>query len=420
MRNRQDARAIPNAGKLRSAQDRRRVFVRFLGSASLVAVALISATPALALWDDKVTPFVEEKSTHDDNVFRVSKNADSVSDTYSTTSLGLNFDVPVSRQRFQGGYTWNTTRFNRLTDLDFDGHDARATWLWQIGNDLSGQLGYTENLALAPFAYTQSTTPDPLKTRVAFLNEAYLITPSWRFQAGAGLFEQMNGDPAFEFNDLKISSGDVGLSYVTPANTSIGLSERVEEGRYPNRDFAAGTSPLDDSYRQYTRGIVADWTVTGVSHVAARVSRVSRRYPNTPESDFDGTTAVVEYDWKLTGKLSLTGIIRRDISPFQDIQSSFVLVKGVTVRPTLNLTEKIDVSGILDYGIWYYLGDPGLVTGGTQGRVDRVGLGAAVLSYKPLRRITLQVGAQREGRTSNIPNADYLANVAYVVARIAF
>jgi len=417
--NREDARAIPYAGQLRSAQDRHRVFVRFLGSASLAAIALISATPALALWDDKVTPFIEEKSSHDDNVFRVSKNADPVSDTYSTTSLGLNLDVPVSRQRFQGGYTWSATRFNRLTDLDFEGHDARATWFWQVGNDLSGQLGYTENLALAPFAYTQSTTPDPLKTRVAFLNEAYLVTPSWRFQAGAGLFEQMNGDPAFELNDVKISSGDLILSYVTPANTSIGFSQRIEEGRYPNRDFAAG-SPFDDSYRQYSRGIVADWTVTGVSHVAARASRVSRRYPNTPQSDFDGYIAVAQYDWKLTGKLSLTGVIRRDISPFQDIQSSFVLVKGITVRPTLNLTEKIDVSGILDWGIWYYLGDPGLVTGGTQGRVDRVGLAAATLSYKPVRRITLQVSAQRESRSSNIPNADYLANVAYVVARIAF
>jgi hypothetical protein len=229
----------------------------------------------------------------------------------------------------------------------------------------------------------------------------------------------MNGDPVFAFNDLKISSGDVSVSYVTPANTSIGLSERIEEGRYPNRDFAAG-SPLDDSYRQYSRGIVGDWTVTGVSHVAARASRVSRRYPNTPQSDFDGNTAVVEYDWKLTGKLSLTGIIRRDISPFQDIQSSFVLVKGVTVRPILNLTQKIDVSGILDYGIWYYLGDPGLVTGGTQGRVDHVGLAAATLSYKPAQRIALQISAQRESRSSNIPNADYLANVAYFLARIAF
>jgi hypothetical protein len=197
------------------------------------------------------------------------------------------------------------------------------------------------------------------------------------------------------------------------------LSERIEDGRYPNREFVPG-SPLDDSYRQISRGIIADWTVSGVSRVVARASWVSRRYPNTPQSDLDGYTAVAEYDWKPTGKFSVAGVVRRDISPYQAIQSSFVLVKGVTVRPTFSVTQKIDLSANLDYGVWYYLGDPGLVSGGTQGRIDRVGLAAATLSYKPVQHITLQISAQRESRSSNIANADYLANVASFSARLAF
>jgi exopolysaccharide biosynthesis operon protein EpsL len=387
----------------------------------------LPATPALALWDGKVTPFVEEKVTGDDNVFRLSKNVDpesaigstSTGDVYRTTSLGINLDAPLSRQRFQAGYTWNATRFENFTDLDFNGHDAKAVWLWQVGNDFSGQIGYTENFALAPFQYTQSSIPDPLKSRQAFLNGAYLVTPRWRVQLGGAAFDQTNGDPTFQPNDIKISSGDATFSYVTPANTSVGIGGRVEEGRYPNRQFAPG-SPFDDSYRQASAGIVTDWTVTGVSHVTARASRVSRRYPNTPQSDFDGYTAVAEYDWKVTGKLSLAGVIRRDISPFQDIQSSFVLVKGITVRPTLSVTSKIDLSGVLDYSTWYYLGDPGLVTGGTQGRVDRVRSLGAALSYKPIESITLQLSAQHESRSSNLDTADYTVNVASLAARFAF
>jgi exopolysaccharide biosynthesis operon protein EpsL len=404
------------------------VRARVLGLyASLILVAGLTPGRALALWDGKLTPFVEEKVTRDDNVFRLSKNVDpataigstSPGDTYQTTSLGLTLDAPLSRQRFQAGYTWSATRFDHFTDLDFTGHDARAIWLWQLGNDLSGQLGYTDNLALAPFAYTQSRTPDPLRTRQAFLNGAYLVTPRWRLQLGGGVFEQQNGDPALQPNDITISSGDASLSYVTPANTSIGLAGRIEDGRYPNREFVPG-SPFDDTYRQVSAGIVADWTVTGVSHVVAHASRVSRRYPNTPQSDFDGYTAVAEYDWKVTGKLSLTGVIRRDISPFQDIQSSFVLVKGITVRPTLNLTEKIDLSAILDYSAWYYLGDPGLVSGGALGRIDHVASAAAAISYRPLRSLALQVSVLRENRTSNSPTADYLANVASLTARLSF
>ena len=404
--------------------------MRFRRDACLLccaSLAAIPATPAFALWDGKLTPFVEEKVTRDDNVFRLSKNVDPVAaigstdvgDTYSTTSLGISLDAPVSRQRFQAGYTFNATRFDRFTYLDFNGHDARALWLWQLGNDLSGQVGYTENLALAPFQYTQSRTPDPLKSRQAVLNGAFLVTPRWRAQAGGGVFEQKNGDPALQPNDITIFSGDAGLSYVTPGNNSIGISARIEDGRYPNRSFAPG-DPFDDSYRQVSAGLVADWTVTGVSHVVARASRVSRRYPNTPQSNLDGYTAVAEYDWKVTGKLSLTGVVRRDISPFQDIQSSFVLVKGVTVRPTLNVTEKIDLSAILDYSAWYFLGDPGLVSGGAQGRVDRVASATAALTYRPLRSITLQASVLRESRTSNFPTADYLANVASLTARLSF
>jgi exopolysaccharide biosynthesis operon protein EpsL len=408
------------------AQGRLRACAFGLGYVGVVAAA-VSASPALALWDGKLTPFVEEKITRDDNVFRLSKNVDPVGargstspgDTYTTTSLGITLDAPLSRQRFQAGYTWSATRYSQFSDLDFNGHDARAIWLWQLGNDLSGQLGYTENFALAPFQYTQSRTPDPLRSRAAFLNGAYLLTPRWRIQAGGGVFDQKNGDPALQPNDINISSADASLSYVTPANSSIGLSGRVEEGRYPNRTFVAG-SPFDDSYRQASAGFVGDWTVSGVSHLAGRVARLSRRYPNTPQSDFDGNVAVLEYDWKVTGKLTLTGVVRRDISPFQDIQSSFVLVRGATVRPTLSVTEKIDLSAVLDYSIWDYLGDPGLVAGGALGRVDRVRSGTASLSYKPLRGVTLQASVMRESRTSNLPTADYLANVASLTARLAF
>ena len=95
-----------------------------------VAAAAVAATPALALWDGKLTPFVEQKVTWDDNVFRLSSN--SPGDTYTTTSLGFSFDAPVSRQRFQADYTWSATRFNEFTDLDFNGHDARALWLLQV------------------------------------------------------------------------------------------------------------------------------------------------------------------------------------------------------------------------------------------------------------------------------------------------
>jgi exopolysaccharide biosynthesis operon protein EpsL len=409
---------------MRGAQGHAPLGLRIVAGAIAVAGIFLPAAQAFALWDDKLTLFAEEKGTHDDNVFRISKDADpatvigssSKGDTYRTTSLGFNLDAPVSRQRFQAGYTWNDNRYNRFNDLDNQGHDARATWLWQLGNDLSGQLGYTEISAMASFAFTQSRTLDRLKTRQAFFNAAYLVTPRWRLQAGVRGLEQTNGDPLRQILDVKVRSTDFTVSYVTPANTSVGLSARTEDGRFPNQEASVD----NNAYRQDSVGIVADWTPTGASHLSARADRVRRRYPQVPQQDFDGNTVRAQYDWKPTGKFSLAAVAQRDIYPYLDIGSSFVLVKGATLRPTLSFTEKIEVSGAFEYNVRDFLGNPGLASGVSTGRTDRVRSGTATLSYRPARNVTLQISAQREARSSTAVLADYLANVAFASLRIGF
>jgi len=162
-----------------------------LSAAILLIGGFTPATSANALWGDRLELFVAEAVTHDDNVFRISSQSDpaavlgspSKGDTYRTTSFGFNLDVPVSRQRFLGGLTLNNTNSTAFTVLNFDGHDGRAVWQWQIGNELSGQLGYTETLALASLANiqsgVQSSTPQSLKAQRTFFNAGYRVTPRW-------------------------------------------------------------------------------------------------------------------------------------------------------------------------------------------------------------------------------------------------
>jgi len=425
----------------RGAQRRTSLWFRIMGGAIAAAGLFLPAMKAFALWDDKLTLFAEEKATRDDNVFRISKNAapedigaSSRGDTYRTTSLGLNFDVPVSRQRFQAAFARNDTRYDQLTGLDFTGHEGRAMWLWQLGNDASGQLGYTETLALASFANIVSfkntqIRPDPLKTRQALFSAAYLVTPRWRLNAGVSGLELTNGDPARQGSDLDVLYTEVALSYVTPANTSVGLSARTEDGRYPK-------GLVDNAYRQTSAGVVADWTPTGASHLSARADRLSRRYADMSLQIFNlvGYTARAQYDWKPTGKFSLAAVAQRDIYPYQDIGSSFVLVKGVALRPTLKVTEKIDVSGTLDYSTREFLPSPGQASGSAISRTDRVKSVAATLSYRPARALTLLFSAQHEARSSSLvppdpppaPPApqilpvDYVVNVFSIAARITF
>jgi exopolysaccharide biosynthesis operon protein EpsL len=388
---------------------------------------LLVTRPAYALWDDALTLFAEEKITHDDNVFRISRDLDpaaairssSKADTYRTLSLGLKLDLPVSLQRFQLDYTHHEDRYGRFTDLDFAGHDTRAGWLWQLSGEASGQLGYEESIALASFAYIQSRAPDHLGLRRTFFNGTVLATPRWRAQGAIAGLELTNSDPARRIYDVKIVDADLALSYVTPDDNSAGIALRSEEGRRPNQEFVSG-SFFANAYRQHAVGVVGEWTLTGASRISARADRLRRRYDQLPQRDFDGNTFRIQYDWKPTGKVALAAVAQKDISANEDIRSSFVLLKGFSLRLMFKASEKIEVSGTLEHGIRDYLGDPGLAIGAAATRSDRVRSATLNLSYRPTRSVTLLARAQYEARTSNVQFADYGVNVVFVSLRVAF
>jgi exopolysaccharide biosynthesis operon protein EpsL len=404
--------------------------VRF-GAAIIVAGVLVPVTNAVALWDDRLELFAAQTLTRDDNVFRISSGLDpavvlglsSKGDTYSTTSLGFNLDVPVSRQRFQGGVTWNKTRWDRFTILNLDGHQGRGTWVWQVGNDISGQLGYTESLILASLANVQSgvqsSTPNFLTIRRAFFNAEYMLTPRWRLRGEAGRLKLSNEVLERQVNNSSTDSVDLTASYVTPVSNQIGLGVRVEDGRLPNRQFVAGNL-FDNSYRQQNVAAVTDWTLTGSSHLSARVGSVRRSYAQLPQRDFEGGTFRATYDWRSTGKLTLTAAAQKDISTIEQVNIGFVLVKGVTLRPTLRLSDKVDVAGTLGYDHREYRSDPALALGVVPNRTDRVRSAAVTVSYRPIRTVTLQMALLHETRSSTAAFGDYAANVASVTARLGF
>src|SRR3954464_7951351 len=103
-------------------------------------VAALCTTSAHAFWNARLELFADETMTWDSNVFRLSKNIDSGpllgtgerGDRFNVHSIGAGLDIPYSLQRFQAGYTWFATRYHRFTQLDFNGHNAHANWLWAV------------------------------------------------------------------------------------------------------------------------------------------------------------------------------------------------------------------------------------------------------------------------------------------------
>lgn len=413
----------PEAGR----RARRRLRPRATGLACALAAAGLLAGPIDALADGRFSPFIEAAIGYDDNVFRISKDLDpqatigsaSRADVYRRTLLGLNLNLALGRQRLSAGLAWNDTRYQRFRDASFAGRELHATWLWQLGDRLHGQLGHRETLALASFAFIQARSPDVLDTRYTFWDASYRLAPRWRAEAGLSRLEQSNRDPARSASDIEIVGGESTFSYVSRAGNSLGLRVRAEDGRFPHPATAAA-SPIDYAYRQSGADLVADWTLSGVSRLRGRIGRVSRRYRQLPQRDFAGAVARAEYDWRPTGKLSLSAIVQRDISAYEGVSSNFVMIKGITLRPSLRLSAKTGLSAEIESSVLDYLGDPGLAAAASSGRVDRVHAAGLELSYRPTRAATLQLRLRRERRASNVPLADYSAETAFVSARIAF
>ncbi|HUI59222.1 MAG TPA: hypothetical protein VLX90_03310 [Steroidobacteraceae bacterium] len=378
----------------------------------------------------KITPFAEETVTTDDNVFRISNQADPATligfsergDTYRTTTVGLSADVPVSLQRFNATLTYNSYRYDRFHELDYDGYDLRGSWLWAIGRNLSGEIGASENYSLAPFEETLGVVPDRLHAREEFAKGSWLVTPDWKLYTAGDDLNQSNSDPTGQYNNVTVDSLEASLSRAAGTGNWFGLDTRFEWGRFPVAEPITGTTgtvQVDNGYSQSGFGVVVDLGADTPSHVVARADQVSRHYNQVTSRDFDRTTGRIEYTWTPDVKVSVSAIAERDISPYEYIHSSIVMVRGVTLRPLWHATDWLDVSADLAWLDRDYLSDPMVALGAAPPRDDGVRTASALLDFHPATWVTLQLSYLHEGRSSTILYGGYDVDVLWLKARLS-
>lgn len=409
---------------------------KFAGGCCLAALLAAGPAPAEAQVQPqetaKVTPFAEETVTTDDNVFRISNQVDPTTligfaargDTYRTTTAGLSADVPVSLQRFEATLTYNSYRYDRFHELDYDGYGLRGSWLWQVGRNLSGEIGASENYSLAPFeqlpvaSSVAPVVPDRLHAREEFAKGSWLVTPDWKLYAAGDDLNQSNSDPLGQYNDVSVDSLEASLSRAGGTGNWFGLDTRFEWGHFPVAE-PIGTVLVDNGYSQSGVGVVLDVGADTPSHVVARADQVSRHYNQLTARDFNRTTGRIEYTWTPDVKVSVSAIAERDISPYEYIHSSIVMVRGLTLRPLWHATDWLDVSADFAWLDRDYLSDPMVALGAAPARDDGVRTTSALLDFHPARGITLQLSYLHEGRSSTILNGGYDVNVAWLKARLS-
>jgi len=283
-------------------------------------------------------------------------------------------------------------------------------------------MGISDSQSLANFAVFRGPQRDLVTARQMFVNGTWAITPSYLVFAGLNRDERRHDDPLRSINDVDSNAAELRFSYVTPAENRIGLSVRRERGEAPEQIL--DDRPFDNSYRQNSVGVVARWTLSGLSRLDGRVDYVKRDYNQFPERNYSGPSGRITHTWLPTGKLTFVTTLYREIAPLDEIQTAFVLSKGITFRPRWDVSAKIAVQGTFDYSQWNYssilpVQAPGFITV-TSPYDNKVRSGGVSVDWRPYTRVLVRAGYLRETRTSSLTTGDYQFNVFTLEGRIGF
>jgi exopolysaccharide biosynthesis operon protein EpsL len=390
-----------------------------------LAVSLaLSAQNAKALGSDTVFISGSAGVTYDNNFFRLDSGVDPQNgsshrdDTIFDVGLGLRADVPYSRQRFQANLNINEHKYSRFTYLDYLGISGRGAWLWQVGDDFSGDVGVSVSQSLQNYSYTTVNTQRNVVRYInTFFDPTYRIAPNLELQGGLSYLTARNTLATADVNDLNQTSARLGLGYVTRSQSRIGLQVETSSAKFPNNTF-------NNDYRDRRVATFYNWQLTGASHIDGSFGYKQRHHDVVTQRDFSGWTGSVGWNWVPTGRTSFRFAFSRDVGGVEDLIITYARTYTLSASPSYQLTSKISLNGTAQYQDLRFFGNTGFVTTTTTGTLaDRhdktasLGLGA---SYLVTRIFSLGLNYRWERRSSNVALGSYSDNIISLSGNLTF
>ena len=392
-----------------------------------VYTMFISLNNALAEGIVDIKPYVGVNTTYDDNIFRYSgpqqakaaTGSTAMSDTYVSAEAGVNVNLRLSRQLVSISAGINKNQFSRFTQLDNVGKSYGLAWSWRLGNDLSGEIGASENSAISSFNEFTNKTRNIRTAKRQFVSANWQFQPSWTARVNAEQTQSENGNKAFNNLDRESDVFGAGIRYDNPSNTQLSLDYRITNSIYPNR---AGTifSQLGNESTQEEWIAAAAWQPTGKTRMSVNVSQVSLDYKNTSRQGFSGLSEIFSLDYLFSAKTSLNLSAYQQISANDDLVSSYVQSTGFTISPTYNFSEKLNFKASFGLVSRDSLGNAGLVASNVESRLDKYKNASISLSYLPTDKSLVQVTYLGERRRTNIVDQDYDFNTFNMYLRYNF
>jgi hypothetical protein len=191
----------------------------------LLILGVLTPGTVRAAPDDLLQGYISTSITHDNNLFRISSNVDSMTvlgqpttaDTIKQLTLGVKLDWKHSRQEVLLDYSYHYARYALFKGLDYQAPNIMARWNWQTGNRLSGDMGYSRITSIGSFENVQRPA-NTLNTRqTEYFDGAWQATPLMRLNGSVSHSDYSVPDGAVYGNDyIQYMVG----SYYTPRSGS--------------------------------------------------------------------------------------------------------------------------------------------------------------------------------------------------------
>jgi Putative beta-barrel porin 2 len=382
------------------------------------------------LWD----LFVADQESYDNNLYRLPANVADLAalgiavptgsrqDHINTSSVGLDGSWSLGRQIFVVDLRADENRYAQSTNLDYVSTADKVIWDWQILSTLSGQVGADYTRTLAGFVNSFVYTKNVVDTAQYFAGGRWTVGPHWTVFGGVVDSDTKLSAAASRINDNNNESGAVGAELATNAVNTIGAEYRFTKVTYASA-ATSGSDYNEDRARAYIKYVFSDKT-----EIDASAGYLWRNYPseNRAVGDFAGNVWRISAQWQVTDKTQLIAQGWRELQAYITQDTNYYVSNGVSIAPTWNPTESINLTLTASTEKQDYIGDATTETGltdvasvpGSGARHDRLNTAQAAIAYTPnyplWRDLTLNVSARHEQRSSNDYRFTYNDTIVYV------
>lgn len=292
----------------------------------------------------------------------------------------------------------------RFNQLDHFAYGVLAEWLWELGNDWNGTLGYGRDSGLADPGEAQQVIRDEIVTDRVFGSANYRLGPSVRLRGGfdAGRAERSGDRPDANTDSRTLRAG---IDYVSPLINTIGVEWRETRGSAPVSPLADPTGVFEDNdYVDREIALVATYRLGEQLRFGGRVGKTRREYTELPVEEFEGTTYRLRADWLPSPKTGLRLDVYREPRTVLEIDATHVEVRGAAVGPRWAPTAKLVFSAqfVNERRVYQSTETTALLERDETLRIWRLGAG-----WEPQRHFKVGAGVDYGERTSNLLGRDY-------------